>query len=249
MTECRGAATPLDPGTKVSKRDSPKSEEARKRMSRVPYRNLIGSLMYLALHTRPDLIYAITKLSQFNSDPGEIHWHQAKHVLRYLRKTKGYRLAYVANEKPSIRIYCDADWAGDVDDRHSYSGMAMKIGNNTVQWYSSKQRCIATSTMEAEYISLSRGVKEAIWVSMLLDELQLSEFIIPGGIEIYSDNRAAIDYSKNRVEKAKTKHIDIAYHIVREKVEEGLIKIDYVATEENPADILTKGLKSLSHDR
>lgn len=249
MIECRGATTPLEPGMKISKEGCPKTQEEKEKMSEVPYRRLIGSLMYLALHTRPDLIYAVTKLSQYNTDPGEAHWHQAKHVLRYLNKTKDYELTYERNEESRIKIYCDADWASDIDDRHSFSGMVMKLGRNTVQWHSSKQKSISTSTMEAKYVALARGAKEAIWVRMILKELDLFDFLVSGSIEMYCDNRAAIDYSKNRMENNKTKHIDIAYHIVREMVEEGEIKVLYVATNENPADAMTKGLKQLAHKR
>ena len=249
MVECRGATTPLEPGVKISKEDSPKTQEEREKMSEVPYRRLIGSLIYLALNTRPDLLYAVTKLSQYNTDPGEAHWHQAKHVLRYLNKTEDHGLTYERNEEPRIKIYCDANWASDVDDRHSLSGMIMKLGRNTVQWYSSKQKSILTSTMEAEYVALARGAKEAIWVRMILKELDLFVYLVSDSIEMYCDNRAAIDYSKNRMENNKTKHIDIAYHIVREMVEENEIKVLYVATNENPADVITKGLKRLAHKR
>jgi len=123
MQECKGAATPLDPGIKVSKRDSPEKYEEKKEMSNVPYRELMGSLMYLAQYTRPsDIAFATSKLSQYNSNPGKLHWHQAKHVLRYLSKTRDFEITYKAGDKPKIHVYCDADWAGDEDDRHSYSG-------------------------------------------------------------------------------------------------------------------------------
>lgn len=128
MQECRGASTPLDPGIKISKKDCLGTHEEKEEMSRVPYRELVGSLMYLAQSTRPDIAYATSKLSQYNSNPGKAHWHQAKHVLRYLRKTRNLGIIYTPENKRQIQVYCDADWAGDIDDRHSYSGVVVMIG-------------------------------------------------------------------------------------------------------------------------
>ncbi|XP_046145004.1 secreted RxLR effector protein 161-like [Osmia bicornis bicornis] len=127
MNECRTVATPLEPGVTLSIEHGPSTDEEREQMVRVSYRELIGSLMYLALYTRPDIQYTVTKLSQYNINPGKVHWVQAKHVLRYLMKTKEYKLIHTGcNEKPKIKLYSDADWAADVDQRHSYSGMVIR---------------------------------------------------------------------------------------------------------------------------
>jgi len=248
MFECRKAETPLDPGVKLHKGDSQAAINDKQNVSQVQYREVVGSLMYLALHTRPDILYAVTKLSQYNSRPGEEHWHQAKHILRYINKTKDYRMTYRAGTEEKIRIYCDADWGADLDDRHSFSGLVVKIGENIVKWRCTKQKCITTSTMEAEYVSLSSGVKEAMWIKMFLNETKLINSVT-GDIELYCDNRAAIDFSKGWVEKSRTKHIDISYHLVREKMEEGWLQLHYVPSNENPADIMTKGLKRVAHSK
>lgn len=107
--------------------------------------------------------------------------------------------------EPKIQIYCDADWAGDQDDRHLFSGIVVKVGDNLVQWKSSKQKCLSTWTMEAEYVSLSNGVKEAIWFQMILNELNFP-LSVTETLQIYCVNRAAIDFSKSRIEKSRTKH-------------------------------------------
>ncbi|XP_046143262.1 secreted RxLR effector protein 161-like [Osmia bicornis bicornis] len=243
MQECRGAATPLEPGLKLSKiMPSDQLDEKRK----TAYRELIGSLMYIALRSRPDILFAVTKLSQFNSCPSETHWIQAKHVLRYLSRTVDYVIRYNTNEKPEIRIFCDADWAGDQDDRHSFTGMVVMIGPNIVQWISSKQKCISMSTMEAEYVALASAVKEAKWLKMLLSELKLYDSLL-GISNVYCDNKSAIEFSKSRVENSRTKHIDIAYHVVREELEKKSIRLSYVSSNENVADIMTKNLKCIAH--
>lgn len=109
MQECKGTPTPLDPRIKISKKDSPETLEEKEEMSDVPYRELIGSLMYLAQYTRPDIAFATSKLSQYNSNPGKLHWHQAKHVLRYLSKTRDFGMIYRAGGERKIQVYCDAD--------------------------------------------------------------------------------------------------------------------------------------------
>ncbi|KAK2574821.1 hypothetical protein KPH14_012931, partial [Odynerus spinipes] len=147
---------------------------------------------------------------------------------------------------PKIKIFCDADWGGDMDDRHSFTGVVVMIGHNVVQWISSKQKNISLSTMEAEYVALASGVREAKWINMLLNELELYEYL-SGSCDMYCDNRAAIDFSKSRIENLRTKHIDIAHHIVREEVEKKSIKLSYVASNENLADIMTKVLKRIAH--
>lgn len=102
------------------------------------------------------------------------------------------------------------------------------MGGNLIHWRSTKQSCISAFTMEAEYIALSSGIKEVIWLNMFISELNLCNYIT--GYQVFCDNRAAIDFSKNRVEKNRTKHIDISYHIVREKVEDGLVDLLYHLT-------------------
>jgi len=175
LTECRTAATPLDQGIKMSKQDGPSSPDEKAEMAAVPYRQLIGSLMHLAIYTRPDIMHAVTKLSQFNTNPGRIHWNQAKHLLRYLSGTKEYALQYTAGATPEIQIFSDADWAGDVDDRRSYSGMVVTVGQNIIHWKSTKQKSVTTSTMEAEYAALATCAKEATWMETFIAELNMSE--------------------------------------------------------------------------
>lgn len=187
----------------------------------------------------------MTKLAQYSSKPSHIHWLEAKRIIRYLSNTLDYRLEYKVGET-KIEIWTDADWGTDVDDRHSFSGYITAIGKNIINWKASKQKCIATSTMEAEYIALSSAVKEATWLKMFIEELQLHEWIKTPYV-MYCDNKATINFAKNRIEKSKTKHIDIAYHNAREAIENDLIIVNYTPSSENIADILTKKLRRLQH--
>ena len=121
MGDCKTSKIPIDSGVQLSKCDSPYSDVEKDEMEGVPYKQLIGSLMYVALATRPDILFAVTKLSQFSSNLGRTHWLQAKRVLRYLAATKDFSLVYGRGDN-NLEIFSDADWASDVDDRHSYSG-------------------------------------------------------------------------------------------------------------------------------
>jgi len=245
MEECRPAYTPLESGTILTKQDSPRNKDEKRKMRDVPYREIIGCLNYISQCTRPDITFAVTKLAQFLSNPAHIHWIEAKRILRYLNNTMNYKINYKAGEI-DVKIWTDADWRTDIDDRHSFSGYITKLGKSIINWKASKQKNIATSTMEAEYIALSATTKEAIWLKMFIEELKLSEWI-KSPYTIYCDNKASINFATNRIEKSKTKHIAISYHNMREAIEEGLIILTYVPSTENQADILTKKLRRIQH--
>uniref|UniRef100_A0A5S6R3H6 choline-phosphate cytidylyltransferase n=1 Tax=Trichuris muris TaxID=70415 RepID=A0A5S6R3H6_TRIMR len=178
MDQCKPALTPLDPSTELSVSNCPKTDAERTDMAKVPYRELVGSLMYVALCTRPDILFAVTKLSQFNANPGRSHWNQLKHVLRYLSLTKDRELVFKRVNDHVTQIYCDADWASDADDRKSWTGITINVAGNLVGWISRKQQCVASSTMEAEYMALAIAAKEAKWIKMMYEELRLNDCIV-----------------------------------------------------------------------
>ncbi|UYV68112.1 hypothetical protein LAZ67_5003088 [Cordylochernes scorpioides] len=217
MIECRPVSTPLDISFPISKGDCPTDEEEKERMKAIPYRELIGSLLYLANCTRPDLMFSVTRLAQFASNPGRRHWQAAKHVLRYLHGSLNLSLVYRRTDSNDVCAYSDADWASDIDDRRSN-----------------------------KYLALSQTTKEAVWIATILKELKfLTNFAFP--LVIHCDNRSAIDFSKNNVENNRSKHIDIRYHHVRERIISGEIKIVYIPTKENLADVFTKTLSKVAH--
>jgi len=243
MADSKGAKTPLDPSEKLSKEMCPKTQEEKLEMERIPYQNLIGSLMYLAVSTRPDIAHAVSMLSQFNTNFGQQHWTAAKRVLRYLKHTTECGLVYRKTGE-DIQGFLDADWGASIDDRRSYTGYVFCMARAAVSWESRKQRSVALSSTEAEYMALSECAKEAVLLRRFMDEV----FNRKEEITIFNDNQGAGMLSKNPVYHNRTKHVDIRYHFVRDAVLNGEVVVKYMRTEEMPADVLTKGLSPLKHN-
>jgi hypothetical protein len=239
MENCKGVTTPINPNEKLSKEMCPKTEEEQKAVEKLPYQSLVGSLMYLAVSTRPDIAHAVSMLSQFNTNFGEQHWRAAKRVLRYLKNTENLGLMFKKSGQELVG-YADADWGSSVDDRRSYTGYVFNFANAAVSWESRKQRTVAMSSTEAEYMALSESTKEAILLRRFLFEV-LDQ---PSTTIIFNDNQGAGQLSKNHMFHNRTKHVDIRHHFIREAVERGDIKVEYLPTDQMPADVLTKGLSS-----
>ncbi|KAM3966065.1 uncharacterized protein ACR2FA_012935 [Aphomia sociella] len=147
MSDCKAAYTPMETGLKLMKYESKQAD--------LPYQNLIGALMYLSVATRPDITHAVSYLSQFNNCYGEEHWKAAKRILRYLQGTKDYKLKYEKINNSELVGYADADWAACQIDRRSYTGYCFIMCGGAISWESRKQKTIALSTAEAEYMSLT----------------------------------------------------------------------------------------------
>ena len=245
MSNANPVSTPMDCSQKLTKEMSPKSDAQRDEMRNVPYLSAVGSLMYAAMGTRPDIAHAVAVVSQYSSDPGQAHWTAVKRIIRYLKGTQDLKLAFVQSSSPEIEGYCDSDWANDLQDRKSITGYVFRIGGAAISWCSKKQPTVATSTTEAEYMSLSQATKEAVWLKRLYNELNPGE--IQERIVLNCDNQGAINISKNAVHHGRTKHIDIQHHFVRERVVTGDITVEYVATEGMVADVLTKALPRAKH--
>ena len=239
MTECNPNNTPSSPNTKHTETTIEGDETAKN----LPYRELVGSLMYLAVATRPDIAHTVSSLSQFNENPSHIHWVAAKRVLRYLKGTANYSLVY---RRPIglMEGYVDADWAGCPKDRRSYTGYVYKLGGAAISWKSQKQKTVALSSTEAEYMALSEATKEAIFLKRFMKELGF-DHLYDG--TIFCDNLGAKLLSKNSISHSRLKHIDIRHHFVRNAVREGEISVVHVPTEKMTADILTKSLNVTKH--
>lgn len=238
MNDCKPVTTPAVPGQRLEK-----PVHGRKPDDRIPYRALIGSLMYLAVCTRPDIAHVVSHLSQFNECYEEQHWTAAKRVLRYLKGTKNLGVRYTKEKKQEgIDAYADADYAGD-SDRHSYSGSVFLIQGGAVSWQSTKQRTIALSTAEAEYVSLSEAAREAIFLQRFLAEVSDGKaYKLDKAVTIYSDSQSAIAIAKNPVHHQRTKHVDVRYHFVREAIVNNHVILKYKETACMVADSLTKPL-------
>lgn len=247
MSNSKSVSTPLNPNEKLTKDMGPKSENEREEMKRKPYRELVGGLIYLANGTRPDLTFATSALSRFCVDPGIAHWRAAKRVLSYLKGTLEYGITYEKTDK-GMEAFVDADWASDTDDRKSYSGNVIMIANGPISWEAKKQKSVALSTMEAEYMAMSEVVKEIIYLRRLLNHMKMSS-MVKSATTVFCDNQSAIKLTKNSVYHGRSKHIDIRYHFVREACENGTVKIDYLQTDSMTADIFTKSLPKIKHQR
>jgi Reverse transcriptase (RNA-dependent DNA polymerase) len=249
LTDANPVSTPMDPGVKL---DYPTDEsedggegEKDERISH-GYATLIGSLMYLAIGTRPDIAFAVNKLAQFTSNPKKIHWTAVKRIFRYLKYTRNHALTYGGDHdvlNDNLNIFCDA--ATDTKDRKSISGYVITVAGGAVSWHSKKQATVALSTAEAEYVAATHVAKQTIWQRSLFTELG---FELPTTSTIFTDNQAAISISHHPEHHSRTKHIDIAHHFLRDLITNGTLNTIYVNTRDNLADLFTKGLPRVSHE-
>ncbi|XP_043286933.1 secreted RxLR effector protein 161-like [Venturia canescens] len=238
MQECKPNSVPADPNAPLSNEQSPVNDEEKVSMQEMPYREAVGCLMFAAILTRPDIMYAVSQVSRFLNNPGKEHWKAVKRILRYIQGTKYMGIKY-SGSHIDFTAYSDADFAGDVDTRRSTTGYITLMAGGPVIWSSHRQKCISRSTTEAEYVAASDASQEVTWLRILLQELCVD---LKNPTPLHMDNQSAIRLTKNTEHHKKTKHIDIKYHYIRECVEHGAIKIIYVCTEEQLADILTKAV-------
>ena len=232
MQNAKSAQTPLPSGYMPTPYTGPVDEKLRNR-----YQQLIGSLLYLMLGTRPDIAFAVTKMSQFAANPTEEHFNKALYICHYLVGTADYDLQYKRSGN-GLMAYADADWGSDNKSRHSITGNLVMLADGAISWTSKAQKTIALSSTEAEYMSLSDATRQLVWIHSLLGELKLPVKSIP----LCGDNQGAIFTAANAVTEKRTKHIDIRYHYIREVIDKGIVSLYYVDTNNNPADMLTKNL-------
>ena len=239
---CTPVQTPLNPGVSLSHEQCPKTPEDVEAMRSVPYSHAVGSLMYLAISTRPDIAYAVGVLSRFSSNPGMAHWTAVKHLFRYLKGTMDYKLTYRPDpSSPSLfSTYSDADHGGCKDSGKSTGAYVVKMGTGAVSWRSKLQTIVALSTTEAEYIAACHAGQEMIWFHNLLEELGYS-FSKPHTLHI--DNMSAIAFSQNPAHHGRMKQLDLKYLWLRDQVTKfHTIFTVHCPTNLMPADLLTKPL-------
>ena len=208
------------------------------------YMQLVGSVLYLATISRPDIAFAVQNLGRHMQRVGPEHWVAAKRLLKYLSGTRQLGIQFSGNASDATKLvgYCDADWAGDVDTRRSTTAYIFVLAGACVSWASKLQPTVALSSAEAEYMALCSGVQEAIHLRSLLLDLGYEQ---TEPTAVYEDNQACIAMSSNpTINHKRSKHIDIRYHFTRERVEGGEIELLYVPTEHQLADLLTKALES-----
>ena len=187
--------------------------------------------MYAMLGTRPDIAFAVFVVSRYGSNLNESHWKAVKRIFRYLRGSINHELVFRGALKP-LTGYTDADWAGDQDTRRSTSGYVFDVGSAAISWSSKRQPTVALSTCEAEYIGQTQATKEAVWLRGLLSQLNANDQSHASKtVVIYCDNQGAMTLAKNPQFHARTKHIDIQHHYVREQVTAGNVALEYIPTD------------------
>jgi hypothetical protein len=217
------------------------------------YQAVVGSLMYAALATRPDISYAVAALSRYNSRPFTSHMTAAERVLQYLKSTADFRLHFNGNGicigidfGNSLIGYPDSNWANDSADRKSQGGHVFLASNGAISWQSRKQSLIAMSTLKAEFIPCSEVSIEAKWFLQLQKDIHGKDLPL---LPINCDNQGALTHITTGIIKARTKHIDVCYHNSRDLHKRQIVDYAYVHTDENVADILTKALTKDKHTK
>jgi hypothetical protein len=237
MTDCKPTSVPMQPNQELI--------PATVCDDHLPYRELIGCLIFLARSTRPDIAYATSKLAQFVTYHDETHWKAAKSILRYLRGTTNLGLRYLAGTDVTLTGYTDSDYAADKIERKSTSGFAFLLNQSLITWSSQKQPVVALSSTEAEYVALAAGAKEAVWLRQFCAELGFEQ---KAPTRILVDNQSSIKLANNPEFHNRSKHIDVRYHFTRTLVEEKKIDLAFVPTTEQLADGLTKPLLKTKHE-
>lgn len=205
------------------------------------YRSLVGALQYLTM-TRPDIAYAVNQVCQFMHKPRQSHLIAAKRILRYIKATPDFGLRLVKTRNEHLYGFSDADWAGCLDDRRSTTGLCIYFGPNLLTWASKKQPTVSRSSAEAEYRALAYTTADIQWFLFLLRELGI--FLRQPPL-LHCDNVSATYLASNPVLHARTKHIEVDYHFLRERVLRGDLKIVFVSSTDQTTDIFTKGLSSV----
>ena len=232
MLDCKPVETPMEMNHKLRiLPDQAPTDKGR-------YQRLVGRLIYLS-HTRPDISYAVSVVSQFMHAPSEEHMEAVYWILRYLKSTLGKGLLFSKNGISNIEGYTDSDWAGDQTTRRSTSCYFTFVEGNLVTWKSKKQKVVARSSAEAEFRGMAHGVCKLLWKRNILRDLGI-EHATP--MNLYCDNKAAIQIAQNPVQHDRTKHVEVNRHFIKENLDEKIIQFPFIQSESQLADMLTKAV-------
>ncbi|KAJ9535448.1 hypothetical protein OSB04_un001427, partial [Centaurea solstitialis] len=241
MLDSKSGDTPIAKGDKFSLKQCPKNELEIKEMQKIPYASAVGSLMYAQVCTRPDIAFIVGVLGRYLSNPGMDHWRAAKRVMRYLKKTRDYMLTYRKSDSLEIVGYSDSDFGGCQDTGRSTSGYMYILAGGAISWKSVKQTLVASSTMAAEFVACYEASNHGIWLRNFVTGLRIVKGV-ERPLKLFCDNNSAVLYSNNNRSTIKSKHIDIKFLVVKERVQNGQILIEHIGTNSMLADPLTKAL-------
>ena len=241
MQCCSVSDAPIVKGDKLSERQCPKNDLERIQMKDIPYASALGSLMYAQTCTRPDISFAVGMLGRYQSNPGMEHWKAVKKVMRYLQGTKDYMLTYRRSDHLEVIGYSDSDFASCLDSRKSTSEFVFLLAGGAISWKSVKQSIIAASTMEAEFVACFEATGHALWLRNFISGLGVVDSIAKP-MTIYCDNSAAVFFSKNGKYSNGSKHMEVKYLVVRERVQKQQVSIENMSTTLMIADPLIEGL-------
>ena len=234
MVNCNPAKSPIPQKTELPTGNAEEVEFAKD----IPYQQLVGCLKWIASSTRPDIAYAVSQLSRFNTAWTIHHWTAAKHVLRYLKGTEHVGITY-SDSSDSPTAFSDSDFSQCPVTRRSVSGQIVTIAGGAVSWQSRRQNVVALSTTEAEYMAAADCAKHMIWVQNFFFDIM---FPILSPSLLFVDNTSAIASANSESIKSKSKHIDRRYHYIKDQVQDGSLVIHHVPTSDMLADFLTKPL-------
>jgi hypothetical protein len=237
-TDSKTRAIPMTAGADVSvtsEQDTPADKKE--------YAETVGALLYISSFTRPDISYSVSALARHMSNPCERHFTLLKGVLRYLAGTRDIGLTFggsggVSAAEPLV-TFTDSDYASCKDTRRSRTGYVLLLYGGAISWCSQLQKVVSHSSAESEYIACSAAARETVWLRRVCSDLQLP---IIGPVPVNVDNQAAIHMASNSSDTARTKHIDVCYHFLRDMAARRTIRTVYVNTHANPADMFTKAL-------
>ena len=239
MTSCSSTMTPLSPSIVLSSENCPTTLDKENEMKKIPFHEALGSLIWLQVATRPDLIFSVNMLACFAHNPGIAHWNMLKHVLTYIKGTKHYSITYKGGSSLEPIEYVDSNYASCRDTRRSTEGNVFVVASGPISWECKRQDTMALPIVEAEFMAFSRANTQALWISKYFDKVGLP---VKRPIIVCADNSGSIANSTTDKNYRCTKHIDIRHHFIKEYTKSGNVVFQYTPTSDNIADVLTKPL-------